>query len=323
MKGIGKAGLIEAIESHGSGRRDRLKKLGIPRATYYRWKRRYNAQGSKGLNRRKAKRQCVWNRLTAGEEVSVLGVALKYPEQSPRLVAISIIDRHGFSVSESTVYRLLKREGLVRPRPLSQQPAAKQWQHKTHKPDEIWQCDAKQILIPGWGRYRAIPVIDDYSRKCLALPLKTDETSFSISDAVEQALENAQKEGHTVRDRPVLLSDNGPGFIGDVLKRYLQAKEIRQIHGAPYHPQTQGKVERFNRKIKESVCLIVYTSPDKLQQALEQFREQYNKTPHEALKNVSPNDVYAGKKEEVLKRRAEIKQATLQRRKRINLRKMV
>ena len=207
-------------------------------------------------------------------------------------------------MSGSTVYRRLKEKGLVRPRPPEEMPAGKEWSHKTKRPDEIWQCDAKNIFIPERGHYKAIPVLDDYSRKLLALPCKPDETSFSISDAMEIALENARAEGHTLNELPVMLSDNGPGFIGEVLVDYLREKGIRQIHGAPYHPQTQGKVEAVNKKIKGRVCLVVYASPDELQTALDCFLEEYNRTPHEGLGDISPNDVYAGRKDEILRRRA-------------------
>ena len=89
---------------------------------------------------------------------------------------------------------------------------------------------------------------------------------------------------------------------------------MRHIFGAPYHPQTQGKVERFNRTLKEKVNLWVYGTPEDLQAAIDKMVEAYNDTPHEALKNVCPNDVYAGRQDEVLERRAEIKLETLARR---------
>ena len=319
MTNIQRAGFIEAIEAHGPGRRKRLKDYGIAPSTYYAWKRRYEEDGIKGLDRRKRTGKRIWNRLRQAEEAKVLRVALDHPELSPRLVAVLITDEHDFSVSKSTAFRILKHAGLIKPRPADEMPAGKTWKHKTTRPDEIYQCDATRFIIPDWGRYEAIPVIDDFSRKVLALPLKPDETSQSISDAVEEALEKAEEEGHNVETRPTLLSDNGPGFIGEVLSKYLNARGIRHIFGAPYHPQTQGKVERLNRKIKEKLSLIVSCSPDELRAALKKFVEEYNATPHTALKNVSPNDVYAGRQEDILKRRFELKRITLEKRKRENL----
>lgn len=89
---------------------------------------------------------------------------------------------------------------------------------------------------------------------------------------------------------------------------------MKHIFGAPYHPQTQGKVERFNRTLKERVNLWLHGTPDDLRAALDKECEAYNDRPHEALKNVCPNDVYAGRKDEVLERRAKIKLETMARR---------
>lgn len=318
MKPIQRAALIEGMESRGPGRRKRLKDVSVPASTYYVWKARYEAEGTRGLEHRGRGRR-AWNALTDREEAMVLRAAHDRPELSPRLLAIHLVDEKEASISKSTVFRILKKYNLIVPRPQDQRPAAKQWSHKTTRPDEIYQCDATMFVIPGWGRYKAIPVIDDYSRKLLALPLKLDETSFSIADAVEEALENARREGHNPTTRPKLLSDNGPGFIGEVLADYLKAQGIGHIFGAPYHPQTQGKVERLNRKIKEAMCLEISCSPDELQRKLREFMRAYNATPHSSIFNVSPNQMYAGRLKKILKRRAAIKRKTLDRRRLENL----
>ncbi|MFH1619614.1 MAG: DDE-type integrase/transposase/recombinase [bacterium] len=319
MDGLKRAGLIEALEAHGYGRLPRLKRLGIARSTFYHWRKRYDEYGIRGVERGKPQARLIWNRLRQEESDTIIRTALEYPELSPRLVAVKVTDEKGFCVSESTVYRLLKARGLVRPRPKEEYPAAKKWSHNTTAPDQIWQSDATWFFVVGYGYYKAIPVMDDYSRKLLAVPVKADETSDSISDAVEKAREKAMSLGHRLEKPPLLLSDNGSGFVGDKLAKYLQVHGMRHIFGKPYHPQTQGKVERLNRKLKEKVCLIVHCSPEELQRALDKVMAEYNATPHEALKNVSPDDVYAGKQEEILRRRAELKLLTLKQRKQYNL----
>jgi putative transposase len=237
-------------------------------------------------------------------------------------LAVRITDEAGFSVSETTVYRILKEEDLIAPRPMPEMPAAKEWSHKTKRPDEIYQCDGTNFFVVGWGYYKLIPVEDDYSRKVLGWDLKPDETGFSIADVVEIALENARKEGHLADGvMPTLYTDNGPGFSSDVVAGYLKQHGIRHIFGTPYHPQGRGKIERLNRTMKEKVCLVVYTTPTELKAAIAEAFVIYNARPHESLQNVSPNDVYAGRKEEILKRRAELKKLTIQRRKQYNLQK--
>ncbi len=313
MKPIQKAALIEAVEAHGHGREKRLGDIAMPASTYYAWRNRYEEDGSSGLEH-KGRGRKAWNKLTQREEDMVLRAAHSRPELSARLLAIHLLDEEELSIGKTTVFRILKRHGLITPRPQDEMPAEKQWRHKTTRPDEIYQCDATMFLIPGWGRYEAIPVIDDYSRKLLAIPLMPDETSGSIAMAVEEALETAKREGHNPRVRPKLLSDNGPGFIGEVLATYLKVHDIGHIFGAPYHPQTQGKVERLNRKMKEAMILNVSCSPDELQRQLRQFQRIYNATPHSSIFNVSPNQMYAGRLKKILKRRALIRRKTLERR---------
>lgn len=262
----------------------------------------------------------VWNKILPEEEEVILRESKQHPELTPRLIAVRITDNKGFYVAEKTVYRLLKKNNLIAPRPLKEMPAAREYGEKTARPDEMWQCDATHMFVSGWGYYKYIPVLDDFSRYVLTDELKLDETAYSVSDAMESAIEEAKRLGHRLDPPPRLLTDNGAGFISDVLSGYLGAHGIKHIFGRPFHPQTQGKVERFNRTAKsKTVNLIVYCSPDELQAALRETVREYNHTPHSSLNNVSPADVYAGRKEEILKRRAELKKLTLERRKMYNL----
>ncbi|MBI5572966.1 MAG: hypothetical protein HY919_00220, partial [Elusimicrobia bacterium] len=82
---------------------------------------------------------------------------------------------------------------------------------------------------------------------------------------------------------------------------------------------TQGKIERFNRTIKDGVCLMVYCSPEELKIAISNAIEKYRATPHKSLQNVSPRDVYFGRKEAILEARRIKKELTLRRRKMYNL----
>jgi len=313
--------LVMKVELRDGQRKHMLRDLGIPRSTYYHWRKVYDRSGVQGLRKMKPTARRVWNRLSADEETRVLEVARLHPELSPRLLAVKITDEEVFTVAESTVYRLLKARGLVAPRPLPEMPAAREWKHKTTHPDELWQCDGTNLFIVGWGYYKLIPVEDDYSRKILGYDLRPDESAFAVSDVVEIAIENAKSQGHLTdpEKKPKLYTDNGSGFTSGIMADYLAVHGIKHILGTPYHPQGRGKIERFNRRIKETLCLVVYCSPEELKLAIDEAIAVYNRTPHEALKNVSPNDVYAGRKEAILKTREEKKRLTLERRKLYNL----
>jgi putative transposase len=320
MDGVMRGDLIEKVESQRGRRLEVLRALQIPRSTYYQWRKVYKEEGILGLQRVRRGSK-IWNRLLAGERERVLEIGRHHPELSPRLLAVKITDEEDFAVSESTVYRILKEKGLIYPKPLGEMPAQKQWRHKTTRPDELWQCDATNLFVVGWGYYKLIPVEDDFSRRIIAHDVRPDETGFSLSDILEIGLENARKEGHLTGNEPMpkLYSDNGSGFTSKLLAEYLSQHGIKHIFGTPYHPQGRGKIERFNRRIKEKLCLVVYCSPAELKKAVDETIANYNQTPHESLDNVSPNDVYAGRKEAVLQRRKDKKRLTLERRKQYNL----
>lgn len=310
--------LVRKLDCLDHGRSQALEDLGIPRSTYYHWRSEVDQKKASAFEA-SAHRKGSWNKLKISESDRVLKIALDNPELSPRLLALKISDEEPFSVSESTVYRLLKTKGLIYPRPLPEMPAAKEWKKKTTKPDELWQCDGTNLFIVGWGYYKLIPVEDDYSRKILGYDLKPDESAFSVSDVVELAIENAKSEGHILEKMPDLYTDNGPGFASSIVAGYLRHHGIRHIFGTPYHPQGRGKIERFNRTIKDKLCLIAYSSPEELKKSIDEAIRTYNQTPHESLGNVCPNDVYAGKREEILKHRQEKKRLTMEQRKAYNL----
>ena len=314
------AELIDKIELSGTNRTNMLECKKIPKSTYYHWRSVYWEKGIGGLIKMSTRPRYIWNKILPTEEEVILQEAKLHPELTPRLIAVKITDNKGFYVGEKTVYRLLKQHNLIFPLPLEEMPAAKEYKKKTTRPDEMWQCDGTQMFVSGWGFYKYIPVIDDYSRYALTDRLQQDETAYSISDAMEAAMDEARRVGHKLNPKPLLLTDNGAAFTSEVLAAYLRAHGIKHIFGRPYHPQTQGKVERFNRTTKsKTVNLIVYCSPDELQRSLTDAIKIYNQTPHTALNNVNPFDVYMGKKEEILKRRAELKKLTLERRKVYNL----
>jgi putative transposase len=116
----------------------------------------------------------------------------------------------------------------------------------------------------------------------------------------------------TVVNRPRLLSDNGPCYISKALSNYLEEEGIGHTRGKPYHPMTQGKIERYHRSMKNLILLDHYYSPSELEDQIRIFVDYYNQDRyHEALKNVTPADVYYGRDLEVLERRGQIKQKTM------------
>ncbi|HRQ44974.1 MAG TPA: integrase core domain-containing protein [Candidatus Goldiibacteriota bacterium] len=319
MDAEGKAVLLSKMKGVRRGeKRSMLEHLKIPESTYYKWRKVLYQKGIDGFIKKPRKPYRVWNKLLDEEEAEIVKTAVEHTEMSPRLLAIKMTDTGSFSVSEKTVQRVLKKHNLLILRPPSEKPAAKEWRHKTSRPDEIWQMDGTVMFVTDWGYYKYLSVLDDYSRRVMNSELMPDESGFSASDAMELSLEEAKRLGHCLDRHPIVLTDNGSAFKGWVLSDYLENRGMKHIFGRPYHPQTQGKVERFNRTIKDYIYVYAYNSPEELQKAIRQAVEWYNNRPHEALRNVSPNDVYAGRKEEILQRRTAKKKLTVERRKAYN-----
>ena len=194
-----------------------------------------------------------------------------------------------------------------------------------------------------------VTVMDDYSRSILAWKLQLDMTADSwtagagawttsswngcgaawklqldmTADSLIQVLQLAvDVTGMTevpLEDRTRLLSDNGSGYVSRAFRDYLNLIGIRHILAAPYHPQTNGKLERYHQSIKHEVNQVPYEVPGDLEVAIAGFVDYYNnRRYHKALGNVTPDDVLHGRREGILIKRSEVKAQTLASRKRYN-----
>ena len=141
-----------------------------------------------------------------------------------------------------------------------------------------------------------------------------------VEETLEMALEKPGLEKARVRHRPRLLSDNGSAYLSKELKQYLKRQHIEHIRGAPYHPMTQGKIERYHRSLKNMVNLQHYYSPSQLTEAITDFVNYYNNQRyHKSLDNMTPCDVFYGKEKEVQSKREKIKRETMALRRQQNL----
>jgi putative transposase len=311
-----KAMILAQVEEQSGGKRQALMTLGIPKSSYYRWRR---GRIDSGNQRR------PWNRITPEEEDKVLVVARESPELSSRQLSAWITDNEGFAVSESTVYRILRREGLVK-RQETQLMAAKEYHNKTNRPHQMWATDASYFRVVGWGYYYLVTVMDDYSRFILAWKLQKDMSANSLIEVVQDAVDATGMTDVPVDDRTRLLSDNGAGYVSRAFRDYLHLVGIGHILAAPYHPQTNGKVERYQQSLKREVNQLPYEFPSQLEQAIADFVDYYNyRRYHKALGNVTPADVLHGRRDEILQRRKEVQIQTINRRRDYNqgIRKLV
>ncbi len=297
--------ILTQVENQSGGKRQALMALGIPKSSYYRW-RRYDDMESHSRDRGRP-----WNRITPEEESKILTVAREYTELSSRQLSAWITDNEGFAVSESTVYRILRREGLVK-RLEVQLVAGKEYHTKTTRPHQMWATDASYFKVVGWGYYYLVTVMDDYSRFILAWKLQKDMSANSLIEVIQEAVDAIGMTDVPVEDRTRLLSDNGAGYVSRTFRDYLRLVGIRHILAAPYHPQTNGKLERYHQSIKREVNQIPYGLPGQLERAIVDFVDYYNyRRYHKALGNVTPADVLYGRRGEILQRRKEVQIQTI------------
>ncbi len=191
--------------------------------------------------------------------------------------------------------------------------AADEFREKTTAPNQLWQTDFTYLKIPGWGWYYLSTVLDDFSRFIVAWKLCATMKAQDVSDTLDLALAKSGLDHVNVGHRPRLLSDNGSSYISADLAEWLEDKKIEHIRGAPYHPQTQGKIERWHQTLKNRVLLNNYYLPRELEAEIAAFVENYNhERLHESLNNLTPADVYFGRGQQILEERQRIKKLTIQ-----------
>jgi putative transposase len=312
--------IIRMVEEADLSAKRTLEELDIPRSTFYGWYNRYLNDGYDGLLDRSSGPARFWNKIPDAERERVVKLALQSPEKTPRELAFDITDNQGYFISESSVYRILKAFDLITSPAYIVLSAADRFKHPTRHVNELWQTDFTYFKIKGWGWYYLSSILDDYSRFIIAWKLFSSMSAGDVTATLDLALSKTGVEQIKIKHRPRLLSDNGPCYISGQLQEYLDSKHISHIRGHPYHPMTQGKIERFHRSMKNVINLENYYYPWDLEQKIAEFINYYNyERYHEALDNLTPAAVYTGQSKQILDSREEIKQKTLKLRRKENL----
>lgn len=297
-----------------------LEELDVSRSSFYRWYRRYQADGYDGLANRPPNARRFWNRIPESEKQRLIDAALAKPELTPRELAWHITDSHGAFISESSVYRILRDYDLVTSPAYIVICAADEFRHKTKRVHELWQTDFTYFKIIDWGWYYLSTILDDYSRYIIAWLLTGTMSAEDVKNTLDLAVTKTGVSGVKVRHRPRLLSDNGPCYLAGDLKKYLAKHGISHTRGRPYHPMTQGKIERYHRTLKNRINLENYYLPWELEKEIGRFVDHYNnRRVHESLDNLTPADVYHGRGKEIISARNMVKEQTMRRRRRQNL----
>jgi putative transposase len=234
-------------------------------------------------------------------------------------VAVAFTDRQRCYVSEASVYRLLKAEGLLTSPTFIVLKAADRFAHPTTAINQLWQTDFTYLKVIGWGWYYLSSVLDDFSRYIVAWKLCTTMTAADVTATLDCALQSCGLDQAPLDRRPRLLSDNGPSCVAAELADWLDGQGMGHSRGKPYHPMTQGKIERWHLSLKSRILLENYYLPGDLERAVAAFIHHYNHHRyHEGLDNLTPADVYFRRGQRILDRRRQIKLTTINHRRRLH-----
>ena len=289
-----------------------LEKLGISRATFYRWYDRYQAGGPEALGDRSPQPDRVWNRIPDDVRERIRTLALEESALSPRELAVRFTDTKSYFVSEASVYRLLKALDLIASPAYIVMKAADEFKDKTTAPNQLWQTDFTYLKVIGWGWFYLSTVLDDFSRYIIAWKLCTGMTADDVTATLDLALKASGLDQATVVHRPRLLSDNGSSYVSADLAKWLDRQDMDHVRGAPYHPMTQGKIERWHQTLKNRILLENYYLPGDLEAQITAFVADYNHLRyHESLSNLTPADVYFRRGQTILMQRERIKRQTI------------
>ena len=267
------------------------RRYGISRQTYYRYRRRYLAEGLDGLEDRSRRPLHPANQIPVDLEVRICEMRKDHPRWGARRIRTELT-RAGFDAPAiSTTHQVLIRNGLVAVEPPRRTRADKRFERDIA--NDLWQIDATRVVLVDDTETWVVDLIDDHSRYLLAAIAGPRAAGDLAWDAFETA---ASRYGLPRQ----VLSDNGLIFTGRLhgvevmFEKSLNDLGVEMVNSAPYHPQTLGKLERFHRTLKE---WLQDEGPvfdlDHLQELLDGFRHHYNRRrPHQGIGDATPAERY-------------------------------
>ena len=232
---------------------------------------------------------------------------------SPRELAVTFTDNRRYFISEASVYRLMKAQDLIATPAFRVMTAADEFKDKTTAVNQLWQTDFTYLKVIGWGWFYLSTILDDFSRYVIAWKLCTTMKARGCHRYFRTRVDG-RRPGRGHRDASTrLLSDNGSSYIAAELADWIAKHNMAHIRGAPYHPMTQGKIERWHQTLKNRILLEHYYLPGDLTAQIAMFVDHYNhRRYHESLRNLTPADVYFGRGQSILNQRQRIKQKTIE-----------
>jgi len=277
--------------------RELCRRFGISPKTAYKWKKRYEQGGAAGLLDRSRKPASSPVRACDAVEAAVLEIREEHPAWGGRKIR-RVLERDRLIAAEqlpsaSTVTRILHRHGRITPE--ASRSAKPLQRFERPEPNDLWQMDFKGYhLTADQKRCDPLTITDDHSRFNVCLAACTDQMTETVRDQLIRCFQLYGLPQQILCDNGVpWCSSSAPGGWSR-LSVWLLRLDVSVTHGRPYHPQTQGKEERFHRTLKVEVLQGRQARNAGEQQAdFDTWREIYNhRRPHDALGLAVPSDRY-------------------------------
>ena len=302
--------ILETVASCPLSARKACQELGIPRATYQRWKRAYRERGLEGLKDTPPIPHHRPHRKSEEERRKVLECAKAHTELGPRSLAPYLWDEYEIPISAKTIYNILKAEGWIREKrervknPKNDLPTYPE----VTGPNQIWQADFMFVYIDGYGFYQLLTFLDAWSR----LPVHHELLALATSEAATKLLGEAVRVNGAAPC--IVVTDNASSFVNLKGKKLtpFQAKcqQLGMVHRRiPFgHPQSIGRIERFHRTLREEeIGLHRYSNPEEARERIRAAIERYStQRYHQGIGDIKPIDRHEGHEEEILARREEL-----------------
>jgi len=284
--------LVEAVIYGKQSPNQLVREYAISRSWFYELLARYRRDGPAGLEPQSHRPASCPNQVSQAVVDAILEIRAELSatglDAGPQTIRHHLSARFDKPPSLATIWRILKRHGLITPEP-HKRPKASFVRFEAELPNELWQADATHWQLAFGGDVEILNLIDDHSRLCLA---STAVPTLKAADALQTFYSAVEEFGAPAR----FLSDNAAVFSGKsrrgrvALESELDRLGVECVHSTPYHPQTCGKVERFHWTLKKFLARQPPAqSIAHLQFQLDTFRTIYNQQrPHRALGNRTP-----------------------------------
>jgi transposase InsO family protein len=282
---------ITLARKPGANVAELCRRFEISRKTGYKWLRRFDQNGEAALRDRPRRPIHSPERTTSAIEAKIVALRIAQPTWGPRKLhrRLQVLGQAGLP-AVSTVGRILRRQALIEPAEASKHQS---WQRFVRtEPNQLWQMDFKgHFALQRGGRCHPLTILDDCSRYSVGLAACPDQQGNTVQERLQRVFSR-----HGLPEQ--ILCDNGAPWSGSGeytwLEVWLMRLGIRVIHGRPYHPQTQGKEERFHRTLHHDL-LARYDWKDlpEAQRRFDSYRQLYNHDrPHDSLGLAVPADLY-------------------------------